>query len=48
MPIIIEIVDREEKIRLLLPHLDTMVREGMVTMEYVVVLAYREGQDANV
>jgi PII-like signaling protein len=43
LPIVIEIVDAEEKIKLLLPHLETMVREGMITMEYVMVLMYRHG-----
>jgi uncharacterized protein len=44
LPIVIEIVDAEEKIDLLLPHLETMVQEGMITMEYVIVLHYRHGQ----
>jgi hypothetical protein len=43
LPVVIEIVDAEEKIKLLLPHLETMVQEGMITMEYVVILAYRHG-----
>jgi PII-like signaling protein len=43
LPIVIEIVDSEDKIKLLLPHLETMVREGLITMEYVVVLMYRHG-----
>ncbi len=42
LPIIIEIVDSQEKIQLLLPHLETMVKEGMITMEYVLILAYRD------
>lgn len=42
LPIIIEIVDVEEKIKLLLPRLEAMVREGMITMEYVVILLYRD------
>jgi uncharacterized protein len=42
LPIVIEIVDVEEKIKLLLPHLESMVREGMITMEYVVILLYRD------
>ncbi|MGD0139038.1 MAG: DUF190 domain-containing protein [Tepidisphaeraceae bacterium] len=44
LPVVIEIVDTEEKIKLLLPHLETMVREGMITMEYVVILMYRHDQ----
>jgi PII-like signaling protein len=41
LPVVIEVVDTEDKIKLLLPHLETMVREGMITMEYVVILMYR-------
>jgi PII-like signaling protein len=41
LPVVIEVVDSEEKIKLLLPHLETMVQEGMVTMEYVMILMYR-------
>lgn len=44
LPIVIEIVDSEEKIKLLLPHLETMVSEGMITMEYVMVVMYRHGE----
>ena len=41
LPIVLEIVDSEERIKLLLPHLETMVKEGMITMEYVMILMYR-------
>jgi PII-like signaling protein len=41
LPIVIEIVDSEDKINLILPHLEAMVQEGMITMEYVVILMYR-------
>ncbi len=44
LPIVIEIVDAHDKIQLLLPHLEQMVQEGMVTMEYVTILMYRHGQ----
>jgi uncharacterized protein len=43
LPIVIEIVDTEEKIRLLLPHLEAMVDEGLVTMEHVAIVLYRHG-----
>lgn len=46
LPIVIEIIDTEEKIKTLLPHLDEMVGEGLVTMEYVVVILYRDGAQA--
>lgn len=41
LPIIVEIVDSKEKIDELLPHIDEMVREGLVTMERVQVIKYR-------
>jgi PII-like signaling protein len=43
LPIVIEIVDGQEKIQTLLPHLDSMVTEGMITMENVRILSYRSG-----
>jgi len=46
LPIVVEIVDTEEKIRLLLPHLEMMVREGMITMEHVLILMYHHGESA--
>lgn len=46
LPIIIEMVDSREKLDRLLPHLDQMVAEGMITMEDVKVIAYRHGPDA--
>jgi len=46
LPIVIEIVDSEEKIKTLLPHLETMVQEGMITMEYVKILMYRHDAPA--
>jgi uncharacterized protein len=41
MPIVIEIVDSADKIDLLLPIVDEMVQEGMVTVERVRVIQYR-------
>src|SRR5437660_5091304 len=38
LPMVIEIVDSEEKVSLLLPHLDEMVAEGLVTLEDVQVI----------
>jgi PII-like signaling protein len=43
LPIIIEIVDSRAKIDELLPYIDEMVQEGMVTLERVEVLKYRAG-----
>ena len=44
LPIIVEIVNIEEKVKLLLPFLERTVEEGMVTMEYVIMLMYRDGR----
>ncbi|MFV2062039.1 MAG: DUF190 domain-containing protein [Chloroflexota bacterium] len=41
LPILIEVVDEEEKIRAVLPELDGMVSEGLITLEKVEVIAYR-------
>jgi hypothetical protein len=41
LPMIIEIVDGKEKIDLLMPHIDEMVQEGLVTLERVQVIQYR-------
>lgn len=41
LPIVIEIVDGREKIDELLPHIDQMVTDGLVTLERVEVIKYR-------
>jgi PII-like signaling protein len=41
MPVVVEIVDAADKIEALLPHLDEMVGDGLVTLEKVRVLDYR-------
>ncbi len=41
LPVIIEIVDREDRIQEFLPELDQMVGDGLVTLEKVRVIAYR-------
>jgi PII-like signaling protein len=43
LPMLIEIVDTEEKVKTMLPRLDDMVREGLVTIEPVHVIMYRAG-----
>jgi hypothetical protein len=40
---VIEIVDEAEKIEAFLPYLDQVIKEGLVTMERVKVLVYRNG-----
>jgi PII-like signaling protein len=41
LPLVIEIVDSDEKIQSFLPELDKMITGGLVTMEKVKVLEYR-------
>ncbi|MFO7817084.1 MAG: DUF190 domain-containing protein, partial [Desulfovibrionales bacterium] len=41
LPVVIEIVDSEEKINAFLPRLDALIREGLVTMDTTRVIAYR-------
>jgi uncharacterized protein len=41
LPIIIEIVDSEEKINQFIPQLDVMVKEGLITLEKANVIMYR-------
>ena len=46
LPMVIEIVDEEEKIQKFLPILDEMMQGGLVTLEKVRVIHYRAGQAA--
>jgi uncharacterized protein len=48
LPMVIEIVDSEEKIRAFLPALDGMMGGGLVTIEKVQVIDYRAGGGAEV
>jgi PII-like signaling protein len=43
LPIVIEIVDSRENIDRLIPHINQMVSEGLVTLENVEVIRYRSG-----
>jgi len=48
LPIVIEVVETEEKIQEVLPELDTLIGGGLVTLEKVRVLLYRpEGVPEN-
>ncbi|MFN8009520.1 MAG: DUF190 domain-containing protein [Terriglobia bacterium] len=40
LPILIEIVDKEERIQKILPVLDEMIGEGLITMERVEIIKY--------
>jgi hypothetical protein len=45
LPLVIEIVDTEEKVQSFLPYLDEMMGGGLVTLEQVKVIHYRDGAD---
>jgi PII-like signaling protein len=45
LPILIEVVDAEEKVRAVLPELDEMLADGLMTLERVEVIAYRAGRE---
>jgi hypothetical protein len=40
MPMLVEIVDKEERIRAFIPVCDEMVKDGLVTLEKVEILRY--------
>jgi hypothetical protein len=46
LPIVIEIVDKAERIQSILPELDRMVTEGLITLEKVHIIAYRHPEKA--
>src|SRR5690242_9984580 len=46
LPLVIEIVDSEEKIRSFLPVLDEMMKGGLVTLEKVRVIHYRADESS--
>jgi hypothetical protein len=46
LPMVIEIVDTEEKLNAFLPVLDEMLKGGLVTLEKVRVIDYRAGPEA--
>jgi PII-like signaling protein len=45
LPIVIEVADTAEKIEAIMPKLDEMVGEGLVTLERVEVVTYRGGNE---
>lgn len=48
LPIVVEIVDREEKIERFLPLIDSAIVEGLATIEKVEVHFYRSGRSDQV
>ncbi len=47
LPIVIEVADTAEKIEAIMPKLDEMVTDGMVTLERVEVVTYRAQEKAD-
>ena len=45
LPIVIEIVDTDDKVQALLPFLDEMMGGGLVTLDKIKVIHYREGKE---
>ena len=45
LPVLIEVVDDETRLRAILPELDAMVDDGLITLEHVEVVVYRAGRD---
>lgn len=43
LPVLIEVVDQEDRLTAVLPELDAMVTDGLITLERVEVIAYRAG-----
>lgn len=43
LPVVIELVDTQERIEAFVPVLDEMVDEGLVTLENVRIITYRHG-----
>ncbi len=48
LPLVIEIVDTEEKIQSFLSVIDTMIRSGLVTLEKIQVLQYGNHRTTNI
>ncbi|HOE96680.1 MAG TPA: DUF190 domain-containing protein [Candidatus Sumerlaeota bacterium] len=46
LPIVVEIVDQAERIEAILPELDEMIGDGLITLETVHITAYRSGGKA--
>ncbi len=48
LPLVIEIVDTEEKINAFLPVIDPMMKGGLITLEKVRVMEYRASEESGV
>ncbi len=41
LPMVIEVIDQEDRLRAVLPELDALVGDGLITLQQVEVVAYR-------
>lgn len=48
LPLVIEVVDSEEKINAFLPVIDEMMKSGLVTLETVRVIQYRAKEEGEI
>ena len=48
LPILIEVVDAEDRLRAVLPEIDAMVEGGLITLEPVEVMTYRSPRKEDV
>ncbi|HET6381107.1 MAG TPA: DUF190 domain-containing protein [candidate division Zixibacteria bacterium] len=46
LPILVEAIDAEDKVRAVLPELDGMLGDGLITLERVRIFTYRARADA--
>ncbi len=44
LPVVVEIVDKEEHIKKIMPYLDEVVEDGFLTVEKVQVIRYRKNR----
>ncbi len=47
LPVVVEIVDSEQKIEAFLPWLDEVIAEGLITLEKAQIIAYRHNRKKN-
>lgn len=45
LPIVVEVVETEERMQAILPEIDAMMGGGLITLERVRVITYRSGED---
>lgn len=41
LPLVVEVIDTQEKINAIMPHIDEMMTGGMITLEKATVIRYR-------